>query len=118
MKGIAFFALTMVLVVGIGFAGAAQEASVDALIPGVLSLGFPGLGHFFIDEVDTGILHMGIVIGLWVGNSLVPRPINQFFWIAPLVWHLYSGYDAYATARDRNFRFGFVENGITVSYGF
>ena len=99
-------------------AGLGQDGEADALIPGALSLGLPGVGQFMIGDVDAAVLHFGVAIGLWAGSALVPYPISSFFWIAPVAWHLYSGYDAYTRAQEQGFRFGFSERGVFFSYSF
>ena len=113
-------AMVLCLVIAVigGISGAGQETSVDVIVPGALSLGIPGLGHFFLDEIDTGIFHLGVAIGLWAGSRLIPADMRDFYRIAPLVWHLYSGYDAYSKARAMNFRFGIVDGGLGFGFSF
>lgn len=78
---------------------ALTEAALDGrnpLVAAVLSAVFPGLGHVYVREIDTGIFFaVSFVIALLSTFVLVG------FVLAPAVW-LYAIYDAAKTAEKRS----------------
>ena len=109
--------LVALCVLFVGVAASAQDEWVPALGSFVL----PGLGQLLNDQVDKAITHFIIDLGIWGAGItvayLVP-PVAIALPIVALGWRIYSGLDAYNVAQDQGFSIGFIENGVTFSYGY
>ncbi|MFC2095767.1 hypothetical protein ACFLSW_04945 [Candidatus Bipolaricaulota bacterium] len=103
--------------------GASAQTN-DAWIPGLASFVLPGFGQFLNDQVDKAILHLGIAVALDVGAYYIASLLPFSYYTYPLVglvhlgWGIYSGLDAYNTAKDQGFRIGLVDNGVGFAFDF
>ncbi len=72
----------------------------QAVIAGVSSLVVPGLGQvLFNQEIVKGVVHFVGAIGLWSLPRFVPLGgLEGIYYAVPVLWHAYSGYDAYTVA--------------------
>jgi len=116
--------MVAILLVGIVVTGNAQK-NIDAWIPGIASFCIPGFGQMLNDEMGKAVLHFGVDVALWVGGVyLVPFLVDAGIYsfpligLAPLVWSVYSAYDAYTVAKERGFSIGLTQEGIALSYRF
>ncbi|UCF10405.1 MAG: hypothetical protein JSW65_01615 [Candidatus Bipolaricaulota bacterium] len=108
------------LIGGVMLGATAQE---DAWIPGLASFLLPGLGQLLNDEIDKAILHFLVDLAIGVGGSFAVRYVPVPWYTrttivaaAHLAWAIYSGLDAYNTAKDTGFTLGWGEDGLTLGY--
>ncbi|HDJ30195.1 MAG TPA: hypothetical protein ENF29_03990 [Candidatus Acetothermia bacterium] len=102
------------------------QSQTEAWVPGFASFLIPGLGQLLLDEPDKAILHFGVDVAILVGGGYVASIMSPYYWysgyslvgLAHLAWSLYSGYDAYTTAKEKGFTLGFSGEGLTLSYNF
>ncbi len=104
----------------------AAQTQSEAWIPGLASFLIPGLGQLLLDEPDKAVLHFGVDVAILVGGGYIASIMSPYYWysgysivgLAHLAWSLYSGYDAYTTAKEKGFSIGFTGDGLSFSYNF
>ena len=93
----------------------------DAWIPGIGSFVIPGLGQLLNDQMDKAMIHFGVSVAVWTlgfyGGIYLP-PLAFATPALALVWHIFSGLDAYNVAKVQGFRIGFVDNGLGFAMSF
>jgi len=101
--------------------GAFAQTNNDAWIPGLGSFVIPGLGQLLNDQMDKAIIHFGVSVAVWTlgfyGRMFFP-PLAYATPALALGWHIFSGLDAYNTAKDQGFRIGLVDDGIGFAFSF
>ncbi len=113
MRKVMILACAAALLLVTTFGASAQ--SNDAVIPGLASFVVPGLGQLLNDQMDRAIVHFGVSIAIWTLGFYGAYYLPPLAFATPalgLVWHIYSGLDAYNVAKDQGFQLGFVENGV------
>lgn len=72
----------------------------QAVLAGVSSLVVPGLGQvLFNHEIVKGVVHFVGAVGLWSLPRFVSLGgLEGIYYVVPVLWHVYSGYDAYSVA--------------------
>ena len=70
------------------------------LLAGISSLVVPGLGQvLFNHEITKGVVHFVGAVALWSLPRFVPLDgLAGIYTVVPVLWHVYSGYDAYTVA--------------------
>ena len=104
----------------------AAQTQSEAWIPGLASFLIPGLGQLLLDEPDKAVLHFGVDVAILIGGGYIASIMSPYYWysgysivgLAHLAWSLYSGYDAYTTAKEKGFSIGFTGDGLSFSYNF
>jgi len=100
--------------------GASAQTN-QALIPGLGSFVLPGLGQLLNDQMDKALIHFGVSVAIWTlgfYSSIYLPPMAFATPAIGLAWHVFSGFDAYNTAKDQGFTIGLVENGIGFAISF
>ena len=123
MKRLAVLAIVLGLLVGCVFTGSAQD---ESWIPGVASFLVPGLGQVLNDEINKGILHFLVMVGIDAGARFLSYGLPSYLrmymgygiWALSIGWRVYSGFDAYNVAKDTGFTLGWSRDRLTLSYGF
>lgn len=103
--------VVLAAVVGLGMTGwGRQEPNPIPLIHGIASFAIPGLGQYLNAEYDKALVHFAVDVGLIALGRLVLWPlvysISPWYGYGVLalphtLWALYSGWDAYTVALER-----------------
>jgi len=80
-------------------AAQAQTQKLDPLLAAVASFVLPGLGQFLLGNQAKAINHVLIYLGIWIVGSLLAPYTYGVTAILPLLWAIYSAYDAYQMAQ-------------------
>lgn len=80
-------------------AAEAQTQKLDPLLAALASFVLPGLGQYLLGDQPKAINHLLIYIGVWVVSSLLLPFTAGISSILPVVWAIYSAYDAYQMAK-------------------
>ena len=122
----ALVGIVLLAIASLASTTAVAQSQTEAWVPGLASFLIPGLGQLLLDEPDKAILHFGVDVAILVGGGYVASIMSPYYWysgyslvgLAHLAWSLYSGYDAYTTAKEKGFTLGFSGEGLTLSYNF
>lgn len=122
----ALVGIVLLAIASLASTTAVAQSQTEAWVPGLASFLIPGLGQLLLDEPDKAILHFGVDVAILVGGGYVASIMSPYYWysgyslvgLAHLAWSLYSGYDAYTTAKEKGFTLGFSGDGLTLSYNF
>jgi len=122
----ALVGIVLLAIASLASTTAVAQSQTEAWVPGFASFLIPGLGQLLLDEPDKAILHFGVDVAILVGGGYVASIMSPYYWysgyslvgLAHLAWSLYSGYDAYTTAKEKGFTLGFSGEGLTLSYNF
>ena len=122
----ALVGIVLLAIASLASTPAVAQSQTEAWVPGFASFLIPGLGQLLLDEPDKAILHFGVDVAILVGGGYVASIMSPYYWysgyslvgLAHLAWSLYSGYDAYTTAKEKGFTLGFSGEGLTLSYNF
>jgi hypothetical protein len=122
----ALVGIVLLAIASLASTTAVAQSQTEAWVPGLASFLIPGLGQLLLDEPDKAILHFGVDVAILAGGGYVASIMSPYYWysgyslvgLAHLAWSLYSGYDAYTTAKEKGFTLGFSGEGLTLSYNF
>ncbi|MCX7796644.1 MAG: hypothetical protein N2380_09040 [bacterium] len=78
--------------------GYSQETMITV---SVLSLLLPGLGQYLLKLPSRALTHFLVWIGSWVVGYLLMESTYGISFLLPLIWSIYSAFDAFSIASSR-----------------
>jgi len=79
-------------------AAEAQTQKLDPLLAALASFVLPGLGQYLLGDQAKAINHLLIYVGVWIVSVLLSPFTAGLTSFLPVLWALYSAYDAYQMA--------------------
>ncbi|MCX7795416.1 MAG: hypothetical protein N2380_02700 [bacterium] len=80
-------------------AAQAQTQKLDPMMAALASFILPGLGQYLLGDQPKAINHLLIAIGLGIVGFLLSPYTFGLTSFLPLLWSIYSAYDAYQMAK-------------------